>query len=113
MNNQNEDEKKKYLQTLTDNLLIEISGQLVMGTGTHLTNEQYKDLFKYSSFKVKDFFSNCSTLIKQELNNLEEDYILNSNIPFNLLISDNNILNFIDRCGFQQVIEFDNKNIIF
>ena len=110
MNSQTEEEKKKYLQALADNLLIEISGQLVMGTGTPLTNKQYKDLFRYSSFKVKDFFSNCSTLIKQELNNLEEDYILNSNIPFNLLISDNNILNFIDRCGFQQIIEFDKKN---
>ncbi len=108
----NEEEKQEYIKYFTDDIL----------SNTHrkygdyrppipLTDNEYKEIFKYSSIEdyLKLFnYGNIPTSIMKELETLPKDYIFNMSIPFTALLN-YHVLSFIGIYGLKNVVEFDNE----
>lgn len=78
-----------------------------------LSNDEYKALFSYYSFKdflLTDRYNSHSDIEKllKELKDLPEDYIFNINIPISILIN-SNVISFISEYGLKNVVNFDNE----
>lgn len=106
------EEKHNYLRQFTDNILNNTYREYGDGRPPiELTDEQYKEIFKYSSMEeyLKIFHDgySCKELIK-ELQNLPEDYLFNMPIPFSELLSFE-VLSFIGTYGLRNVVDFDNE----
>ena len=110
--NLNDEEKEKeYIKTKVD-LVI---NNYIENEKNHyyykdLTNEELKELFKYTSFeerllKLENY--SAKNLIK-ELKTLPEDYIYESPIPISLYFN-YDVVSFIGEFGLKNVVDFDNE----
>lgn len=102
-----DEEKQKYIKNITDNVLnmsIDKYNKVV----TSFSNDTYKELFRYSS--VLEYLSkfNISEKLKKEIDELPKDYLFTMPIPFSQIL-DNKVLNFIEKYGLKNVIDFDNE----
>lgn len=74
------------------------------------TDEQYKEIFKYSS--MEEYFASYNEYYAQfaikELNTLPQDYIFSLPIPFSVFLN-YGVLAFVGTYGLQNVIDFDNE----
>ena len=107
-----EEERKDYIKQFTDDILSNTYRQY--GDNRYPikpTNEQYKEIFKYSSLvdylKVFHYGSLSDDLIR-ELQELPEDYLFNNPVPFSKLL-DYGVLSFIGVYGLKNVVDFDNE----
>ena len=102
-----DEEKQKYIKNITDDVLnmsIDKYNKVV----AIFSNDTYKELFKYSS--VLEYLSkfNISEKLKKEIDELPKDYLFTMPIPFSQIL-DNKVLNFIEKYGLKNVIDFDNE----
>lgn len=107
----NIEEKNNYVREFTDNILKNTyKNNHDKESYIKLTNDEFKELFKYSSMEeyLNKICPFAYSLIK-ELNNLPPNYIFNTFIPFSE-ITNNNILSFVSRFGIKNIVEFNNEN---
>ena len=107
-----DEEKSNYLKQITDDILSNTKRQ----DGDYRppikpTNEQYREIFKYSS--IEDYLkmfdeSRIITPIIEELKSLPRDYIFNMSIPVTELLNDN-VLSFVQTYGLKNIVDFDNE----
>lgn len=108
----NEEEKREYMKFFTDNILSNTYRE----NSDHrppirLTDDEYKEIFKYSSMEdyLKVFhYGYLSEELIKELQELPEDYLFNMPIPFSELLR-SDVLSFIDTYGLKNVVDFDNE----
>ena len=95
-NLKDESERKRYIKNITDEILK---------TNNNYSNEQYKELFKYSSMEeyLNQRFGGTNELWIQ-LKNLPEDYIYK--IPLSIVFNNYNKIGFL---GLKNIIEVDNE----
>lgn len=76
-----------------------------------LTNEEYKELFKYTSLKeyVSEINEAAVEPLFEELSNKPADYIFDIPIPFNKLMNDQ-VLKFVKIYGLDNIVEFDKES---
>lgn len=106
-----EEEKHNYLKQFTDDILSNTKRKY----GDYRqpikpTDEQYKEIFKYSS--MEDYLKlfnewNAETVI-EELKTLPQDYVFNMSIPFSELLN-YDVLSFIGTYGLKNIVDFDNE----
>lgn len=106
-----EEEKHNYLKPFTDDVLSNTKREY----GDYRppikpTDEQYKEIFKYSSMEdyLKLFNEYSSTSVIEELKSLPQDYVFNMSIPFSELLN-YNVLSFIGTYGLKNIVDFDNE----
>jgi len=106
-----EEEKQEHIKHITDGILNNTRRE----NGDYrspitLTNEEYKEIFKYSSLEdYLQLFNGWRTqAIIKELKTLPQDYIFNIPIPFSELLN-TYVLDFIGIYGLKNIVEFDNK----
>ena len=107
----NIEEKNNYVREFTDNILKNTyKNNHDKESYIKLTNDEFKELFKYSSMEeyLNKICSFAYSLI-EELNNLPPNYIFNTFIPFSE-ITNNYILHFVSRFGIKNIVEFNNEN---
>jgi len=97
-----EEEKHNYLKQFTDDILN--------NKDFKITDEQYKEIFKYSSMEnyIKTFDKYHARNIIEELKTLPKDYVFNMSIPFSELLN-SNVLSFIGTYGLKNIVDFDNE----
>ena len=106
-----DEEKSNYLKQFTDDILSNTKREYGdYRPPIELTDEQYKEIFKYSSMEeyLKIFNENSATPIIEELKSLPQDYVFNMSIPFSELLN-YNVLSFIGTYGLKNTIDFDNE----
>ena len=107
-----EEEKHNYLKQFTDDILNNTYRKYGDDRPPiKPTDEQYKEIFKYSSMEdyLKIFhYGYLSEELIEELQNLPEDYLFNMPIPFSELLS-SDVLSFIGTYGLRNVVDFDNE----
>ena len=106
-----EEEKHNYLKQFTDDILSNTKRKY----GDYRppikpTDEQYKEIFKYSSMEeyLKMFNEYRATPVIEELKALPQDYVFNMSIPFSELLN-YDVLSFIGTYGLKNVVDFDNE----
>lgn len=107
-----EEEKHNYLKQFTDDVLSNTKREY----GDYRppikpTDEQYKEIFKYSSMQdyLKIFhYGYLPEELIEELQNLPEDYLFNMPIPFSELLN-YDVLSFIGTYGLKNIVDFDNE----
>ena len=102
-----DEETQKYIKNITDDLLnmsIDKYNKVVAS----FSNDTYKELFSYSSFLEYLSKFNISEKLKKEIDKLPKDYLFTMPIPFSQIL-DNKVLNFIEKYGLKNVIDFDNE----
>ena len=74
-------------EELTEDDMMEIYDYLVKGNVE--ADEQYKEIFKYSSMEeyLKIFNEYSATPVIEELKSLPQDYVFNMSIPFSELLN--------------------------
>ena len=107
------EEKHNYLKLFTDDILSKTYKQYNNRKGEliELTNEQYKEIFKYSSLEEylnKFFDSYVVNNILRELKTLPQDYIFDMPIPVSELLNNGATLAFSGTCGLKNIVDFDN-----
>lgn len=104
-----DEEKKGFIKKFTDNILDEAyKSQENYEQGIKLTDDQYKEIFKYSS--IIDYikkFPHTESLIK-ELELLPQDYVSKISIPISALLN-YKALCFAEIYGLENVVDFDNE----
>lgn len=107
-----EEEKHNYLKQFTDDILSNTKRKSDDNRPPiELTDEQYKEIFKYSSMEeyLKIFhYGYLSEKLIKELQELPEDYVFNMSIPFSELLN-HGVLSFIEIYGLRNVVDFDNE----
>ena len=106
-----EEEKLSYIKNSTDSLLASVHERAKRRNAPiNLTNEQFKELFKYSSLEeyLKLFSVYDAETICKELENLPKDYIFDIPIPFSELL-DSDVLSFLRTYGLKNVVDFDTE----
>ena len=108
-----EEEKKNYIKQFTDDILSNTYRKYGDGRPPiKLTNEQYKEIFKYSPIeeylKIFNYGRKISEELIKELQELPEDYLFNMPIPFSQLLN-YAVLSFIGTYGLRNVVDFDNE----
>lgn len=103
-------ERKKVIKKVTDSILDTIDQEF---NNSSLTNEQYSQLFKYSSIeeylkKNSDEMVTNKILSELKYLNLSEFHLLDISIPFSIL-KNRNVLSFLSEYGLKNVIEFDDE----
>ncbi len=110
------EEEKEYVKHFTDDILLHNYRNLDNNDSQiKITNEEYKEIFKYSS--LEDFLRslgyvygyNSGRNIIKELKNLPQDYVFNMSIPFTELLN-NAVFTFADTFGLKNIVDFDNDN---
>lgn len=109
-NSKSEFERKKVIKKVTDSILDTIDQEF---NNSSLTNEQYSQLFKYSSIeeylkKNSDEMVTNKILSELKYLNLSEFHLLDISIPFSIL-KNRNVLSFLSEYGLKNVIEFDDE----
>lgn len=107
-----EEEKHNYLKQFTDDILNNTYRKYGDGRPPiKPTNEQYKEIFKYSSMEqhLKTFNNGyLSEDLINELSQLPEDYLFNMPFPFTAMLN-YHVLSFIETYGLRNVVDFDNE----
>ena len=106
-----DEEKSNYLKQFTDDILSNTKRQYGdYRSSIKLTDEQYREIFKYSSLEdyLKMFNEQRATPIIEELKSLPQDYVFNMSIPFSELLN-YDVLSFIGTYGLKNIIDFDNE----
>ena len=106
-----EEEKKNFVKQFTDDILSNTKrkyGDYILPI--KLTDEQYKEIFKYSSMEeyFKTIDQNSASLIIEELKSLPSDFIFNTSIPFTEIL-DYDVMNFIAVFGLKNVVDFNDE----
>lgn len=109
----NENKKQEYIRQITDSILERSIKKQKYQEVTELSNDEYKELFKYSSIEEhlktdSEYGKSYLDKIFKELKTLSQDYIFNTKIPFNIL-NNVEVLIFIGTYGLKNVIDFDNE----
>lgn len=95
-----EKEKREYIKKLTDDILKRELDK-------ELTNNEYKEIFKYSS--LREYLNKKkSTRLIEELTTLPDDYVFDIPIPFSILMN-SNVLKFVEIYGLENIVDFDNE----
>lgn len=105
------EEKHDFVKRFTDDILSNTYRKYGDSRPTiKLTDEQYKEIFKYSSMGnyLKVFNKQNATPIIEELKSLPQDYIFNMSIPFTELLN-YDVLLFIGTYGLKNIVDFDNE----
>lgn len=105
------EEIKEEIKNVTDKILSNpIKTSDKYGNTKEITNEEYKEIFKYSSLEdyLKSFNSVSTEKLIKELKELPEGYIFNTHIPFSTFLNDE-VLSFVGTYGLKNVIDFDNE----
>ncbi len=108
-----EAEKQEHIKKITDNILEKT---LIKGShhqAIELSNNEYRELFKYSSMKdylkiTNRYREYAIDKIFEELKTLPQDYIFDIPIPFDIL-NNSAVLSFISTYGLKNVVDFDNE----
>ena len=106
-----EEEIKEEIKNVTDKILSNsVKTSDKYGNTKEITNEEYKEIFKYSSLEdyLKSFNSVSTEKLIKELKELPEGYIFNTHIPFSTFLNDE-VLSFVGTYGLKNVIDFDNE----
>ena len=111
-NNTSEEERLSILKTLSEEILAKTDNNKF--NPLVLSNSQYKELFKYTS--MKEYLCSFDTDSYQiediyrdlEYEGLTQEYILDSNVPLDLL-KDYHVIHFIRTYGFKNILEFDKE----
>lgn len=106
-----EEEIKEQIKNVTDKILSNpIKTNDKYGNTKEITNEEYKEIFKYSSLEdyLKSFNSVSTEKLIKELKELPKGYIFNTHIPFSTFLNDE-VLSFVGTYGLKNVIDFDNE----
>lgn len=102
-NSTSEDEKHNYIKQFTDDILSNTKRKYGdYRQPIKLTDEQYKEIFKYSSMEeyLKEFNEYEATPVIEELKSLPQDYVFNMSIPFSELLN-YDVLSFIGTYGLK------------
>lgn len=112
LSNLSSDEAKfEYLKQFTDDILNNTYKENGDNRSTiKLTNDQYREIFKYSSMEdyLKKFSADNLEKVIKEFRELPEDYLFNIPINFSELLNEN-VLRFINIFGLRNVVDFDNE----
>ena len=112
LSNLSSDEAKfEYLKQFTDDILNNTYKENGDNRSTiKLTNDQYREIFKYSSMEdyLKKFSADNLEKVIKEFRKLPEDYLFNIPINFSELLNEN-VLRFINIFGLRNVVDFDNE----
>ena len=106
-----EEEKKNFVKQFTDDILNNTYRKYGDGKPPiKPTNEQYKEIFKYSSMEdyLKIFNKYRATPVIEELKSLPQDYVFNMSIPFSELLN-YGVLSFVGTYGLKNIVDFDNE----
>lgn len=106
-----EEKKHNYLKQFTDDILGNTYRKYGDGRPPiKPTDEQYKEIFKYSSMEeyLKIFNKWSATPVIEELKSLPQDYVFNMPIPFSELLN-YDVLSFIGTYGLKNIVDFDNE----
>ena len=106
-----EEEKHNYLKQFTDDILSNTKRKYEdYRLPIKPTNEQYKEIFKYSSMEeyLKTFDEDSAPLIIEELKSLPSDFIFNTSIPFSEILN-YHVMDFIGRFGLKNVVDFNDE----
>ena len=107
-----DEEKTNYLKQFTDDILSNTYRKHGDSRPPiKPTDEQYREIFKYSSMEEYLKIFNRGYLPEElikELQELPEDYLFNMPIPFSELLS-SDVLSFIGTYGLRNVVDFDNE----
>ena len=108
-----ESEKQEYIKQITDNILEKTIRKESYQQVIELSNNEYKELFKYSS--MQDYLKSANQYseydidkIFEELKTLPQYYIFDIPIPFDAL-NNRDVLSFIGTYGLKNVVDFDNE----
>ena len=103
-----EEEKKQYLDELSNSILEESKDSYYM----YITDDGYKELFKYTSLidylKEGAYSPEFYDEVFEELGDEAIDYILKSDIPIPVL-KEYNVIYFLKIFGIKNVVEFDKE----
>ena len=106
-----EDEKQNYIKQFTDDILSNTKRKYGdYRPPIELTDEQYKEIFKYSSMEeyLKIFNEYRASPVIEELKTLPQDYVFNMSIPFSELLN-YDVLSFVGTYGLKNIVDFDNE----
>lgn len=106
-----EEEKQNYIKQFTDDILSNTKRKYGdYRPPIELTDEQYKEIFKYSSMEeyLKIFNEYRATPVIEELKTLPQDYVFNMSIPFSELLN-YDVLSFVGTYGLKNIVDFDNE----
>lgn len=106
-----EEEKQNYIKQFTDDILSNTKRKYGdYRPPIELTDEQYKEIFKYSSMEeyLKIFNEDRATPVIEELKTLPQDYVFNMSIPFSELLN-YDVLSFVGTYGLKNIVDFDNE----
>lgn len=107
----NQNELQEYLKKIVDNIIEKVEKEKYYYPDKDLTNEQYKEIFKYTSLEKYLKKSNQYFLIDElykELDTLSPNYIFDTGIPIRH-IKNNNVLKLINLFGLKNIVDFDNE----
>ena len=105
------EERNNYLKQFTDDILSNTKRKYRdYRPPIELTDEQYKEIFKYSSMEeyLKEFNQYGATHVIEELKSLPQDYVFNMSIPFSELLN-YGVLSFVGTYGLKNIVDFDNE----
>ena len=105
------EEEKAYLKQVTDDILRKTKKQYGDYTDPlELTDDEYKELFKYSSMKdyLSQYDSYGAGLLVEELKKLPEDYVFNNSISFHELLN-YEVLHFVGTFGLKNIVDFNEE----
>lgn len=106
-----EEEKKQYMRKFTDEILANTHREYWdHRPPIELTDDEYKEIFKYSSLEdhLKRLNQWETTAIIEELKTLPEDYVFNISVPFSALLN-YDVLSFIGIYGLKNVVDFNDE----
>ena len=105
VNNLSSEDRRDYIKQFTDSILSAIYNHRKSKV---LSNEEYKEIFKYSSLVdyLKHFDERSAGVIADELKTLPKDYIYDMSIPISSLF-DGEVLSFVATYGLQNIADFD------
>ncbi len=106
-----EKEKQEFIKQITDEILSNTYRHGDSSQPIELTDEQYQEIFKYSSLEdYLKIFSDEHRIkpIIDELKTLPQNYVFNMPIPFSVLLN-RSVLNFIGIYGLKNIVDFDNE----
>ena len=105
-----EEERNNYIKQITDEILNNTHRKYGdTRPPIELTDEQYKEIFKYSSMEdyLKTFhYGYLPENFIKELKELPKDYLFNIPIPFSDLLN-SRVLSFVSTYGLRNVVDFD------
>ena len=106
-----EEEKHNYLKQFTDDILSNTKRDYEdYRPPIKPTDEQYKEILKYSSIEdyLKLVNKSYATPVIEELKTLPQDYVFNMSIPFSELLN-YGVLSFVGTYGLKNIVDFDNE----